>query len=109
MGLPSSLPWPAPSVVVWTASAETICLEKAVEGPGPLLEVECGSYCKWTTFLRWVGLGQPCFDPQCGRQFNAMRRDLTVPIAREPHGSRVAKSWASKRKERKKEGDRGFI
>jgi hypothetical protein len=38
-----------------------------------------------------------------------MRRDLTVPIAREPHGSRVAKSWASKRKERKKEGDRGFI
>jgi hypothetical protein len=32
-----------------------------------------------------------------------------VPIAKEPHGPRVARSWASKRKERKEVGDRGLI
>jgi hypothetical protein len=35
--------------------------------------------------------------------------EFMVPIARKPHGFRVARSWASKRKERKKDGARGLI
>ncbi len=38
-----------------------------------------------------------------------MRSKLMVPIAREPHGLRVARSWASKRKERKEVGNHGLI
>jgi hypothetical protein len=35
--------------------------------------------------------------------------EFMVPIARKPHGFRVARSWASERKERKKDGARGLI